>query len=292
MRWWYPPSKPRKVKGGIRAHSKRGDFGRSWWAKRWAKVLDGYDIGERMSRGRSYLRRGQVVSIKIRRGMVTASVQGSDESPYKITINVRTLSKAQWMRVTPILFARPATAAKLLTGQMPEDVEKTFDDAGVLLFPMKKNDMKTDCTCYDWSNPCKHIVAAYLLIGEELDRDPFLIFRLRGAERKEILNMAGLYNVVVAKHHANKRKGSQSPEPLPAGSDEFWGRSATEDYDPGDMSVPEVPAALPKWLGNFQFWRGKKDFMPSLEGMYSDASHAWSDAFMGKGQEHGGRKGT
>lgn len=282
MAYWYATSKPRNVKGGIRAHSKRGDFGKSWWAKRWIKVLDGYDIGERISRGKSYLRKGQVLSIKIQKGVVTALVQGSDKSPYHITINVRTLSDAKWRRAVTSLFAQPATAAKLLIGQMPEDVEKTFNDEGILLFPTKKNDLKTDCTCYDWSNPCKHIVAVYLLIGEEFDRDPFLLFLLRGVKREEILKMAGFHSVGVVRHHDNKRKRTQSTNPLPVGHDRFWGHDSTvKGYDSGNIiHTPETSATLPKWLGNFQFWRGTRDFMPSLEAMYDDASRTGLDVFV------------
>jgi uncharacterized Zn finger protein len=74
---YFPPSIPRKAKGGIRAQSKRGSFGESWWAKRWIAVLESFQIGARLNRGRSYARSGQVLSIEIEKGMVRAKVQGS-----------------------------------------------------------------------------------------------------------------------------------------------------------------------------------------------------------------------
>ena len=64
---YFPPSRPREAKGGIRAHSKRGGFGESWWARRWVSVLEGFDLGARLGRGRSYARRGQVLDIAIER---------------------------------------------------------------------------------------------------------------------------------------------------------------------------------------------------------------------------------
>ena len=45
---------PRKVNGGIKAHTKRGNFGQSWWAKRWIAILESFNIGARLGRGRSY----------------------------------------------------------------------------------------------------------------------------------------------------------------------------------------------------------------------------------------------
>src|SRR5215470_20014690 len=87
---YFPPrSRPLEAKGGIQARSQRGAFGQSWWAKRWIAVLEGFDIGARLSRGRSYARHGQVVSIEIARGTVTAKVQGSRPTPYKVNIQVR-----------------------------------------------------------------------------------------------------------------------------------------------------------------------------------------------------------
>jgi hypothetical protein len=76
-------------------------------------------------------------------------------------------------------------------GEMPQDIEQAFAKAGLSLFPARHNDLKTECSCPDWSNPCKHIAAVYYLLGEEFDRDPFLIFQLRGMSREEFLGILG-----------------------------------------------------------------------------------------------------
>ena len=90
MTYEYPPySRPIEVKGGIKAGSKRGAFGSSWWSKRWLQTLDEFQIGARLDRGRSYARRGQVISIDVRSGIVKAKVQGSRERPYSVSIEVR-----------------------------------------------------------------------------------------------------------------------------------------------------------------------------------------------------------
>src|SRR5918998_6510681 len=88
---YFPPARPRQAKGGIKAQSQRGTFGTSWWAKRWIAVLEGFNIGARLGRGRSYARNGQVLSIQIEKGDVRATVQGSRPEPYEITIGVKTL---------------------------------------------------------------------------------------------------------------------------------------------------------------------------------------------------------
>ena len=188
---YYPPSRPREAKGGIKAQTKRGSFGQSWWAKRWIAVLESFDIGARLSRGRSYARRGQVTAIEVAEGLVKAKVQGSRPKPYDIVIKVATLSQSDWKKLAGTLGKEALFAAKLLAGQMPEDIEKAFTAAGLSLFPQKSKDLDTDCSCPDWSNPCKHIAAVYYLLGEEFDRDPFLIFKLRGMTREKLVGLIG-----------------------------------------------------------------------------------------------------
>ena len=122
---------------------------------------------------------------------MTARVQGSRARPYLVRIRVETLDEADRDKLAAELLARPVFAAKLLAGQMPEDVEDLFRDAGLSLFPDSEDGLETDCSCPDWTNPCKHIVAVYLLLGEEFDRDPFLVFKLRGADWRESLGLDG-----------------------------------------------------------------------------------------------------
>ena len=92
-------SRPIEVQGGIRAASRRGEFGSNWWAKRWMQTLEQFRIGARLSRGRCYARRGQVLSIDIQNGVVEAQVQGSRKRPYDVEISVRTIDSGDWERL-------------------------------------------------------------------------------------------------------------------------------------------------------------------------------------------------
>jgi uncharacterized Zn finger protein len=142
---YFPVSRPRKTKAGIKAQSKRGAFGQSWWARRWIAVLESFNIGQRLSRGRSYARSGQVLSIDIKKGTVTADVQGSRPKPYSITMKVKAITGANWKKLAKNLSRQALFAAKLLAGEMPPDIEKAFKDVGLSLFPDKLNDLKTQC---------------------------------------------------------------------------------------------------------------------------------------------------
>ena len=177
---WYEPTVPKEVKGGIRAKSRRGAFASRWWGRRWIQTLEDFNIGARLSRGRSYARKGQVATLEILKGSVRAEVQGSEIEPYIVSIKFQVLTGKQWDRITLRLLEKPIFAALLLGNEMPEDIESVFKDEGLSLFPEREKDMETSCSCPDWSNPCKHIAAVFYLMGEAFDNDPFLLFKLRG----------------------------------------------------------------------------------------------------------------
>src|SRR5438477_54859 len=122
-REFYPRSRPRQARGGIKSQSKRGQFGQSWWAQRWIAVLESFDIGARLQRGRSYARGGQVLAIDVATGKVTAQVQGSRPKPYAIRIEVKTLPEEDWARLVQALCDQALYTAKLLAGEMPQDIE-------------------------------------------------------------------------------------------------------------------------------------------------------------------------
>lgn len=214
----YTPAPPREVKGGIKAHSRRGDFGSQWWAKRWIGVLESFNIGARLSRGRRYARDGQVVSIDIKEGSIEAKVQGTRKTPYKISISVKTLKRNEWQKIAHILSGQVLFAAKLMNGVMPEEIEEVFTHAGLSLFPSKQRDLTTNCSCPDWSNPCKHIAAVYYIIGEEFDRDPFLIFKLRGIDRAGLMELmgTGTKKSQETKDKKGKKKGKTAEIKAPA----------------------------------------------------------------------------
>ena len=287
-RWYddpfFEPSIPREARGGIKAQSKRGAFGENWWAKRWIAVLESFDIGARLGRGRSYARRGQVVSIEIEKGMVTAKVQGSRPKPYDIKLQIKTLAAVQWQKLSKTLSHEAIFVAKLLAGEMPPDIEKVFQEAGLSLFPERVKDLKTDCSCPDWSNPCKHIAAVYYLLGEEFDRDPFLIFKLRGMSREELIQSLGTAETKkAARKVVNKLKSRGKDEGASTFDlSRFWDGDALPSDFFGDVIIPQVSAALPKRLGSFPFWRGKVKFLNKMEMIYSQASPVGLRVFLGE----------
>ena len=275
---FFPPSRPIAATGGIRAQTQRGRFGESWWAKRWIEVLEGFGLGTRMQRGRSYARSGQVLSIAVEKGSVNATVQGSRPRPYVVNVAVKPLPAETWARVAACVAGQAIFASKLLAGEMPKDIEDAFRGCGASLFPADYRDLKTNCSCPDSANPCKHIAAVYYLLAEEFDRDPFLIFRLRGMDRDEFLPMLG----------ENRPPDTDTaienplpPEPLPSDPRQFWTAGSMPEEGHLGIHVQRAGGALAKRLGKFPFWRGRGVFLDFLDRAYTDASAKAEDLLGG-----------
>jgi len=215
--WWPPPSVPIAVEGGLQARSQRGRIGDTWWSQRFLAVLESFGLGSRLQRGKRYARAGQVLSMDIGPGQVTASVQGSRARPYRVFIETGVLDDTEWDAAERAMASSASFVAPLLAGDMPEDIEDAFSGASVTLFPSVAEGLDTACSCPDSENPCKHIAAVYFLLAEAFDRDPFLIFTWRGRSKEELL--AGL---------RARRRGTEptGDEEAPRSADDHGGRAA------------------------------------------------------------------
>jgi uncharacterized Zn finger protein len=183
----YPPSRPLKAEGGIKARSKRGSIGEQWWSRRFIDVLESFGLQSRLSRGRNYARSGQVLNLAIGTGHVTAQVQGSRVKPYNAKLTVDPLTTRQWQRVAEALAARAVFRARLLAGEMPAEIEEVFAGCGTPLFPSSARDLQMSCSCPDWEVPCKHLAAVCYVLAEAFDDDPFGMLAWRGKGRDELL---------------------------------------------------------------------------------------------------------
>jgi uncharacterized Zn finger protein len=176
-----------RVEGGIKAQSTRGAIGESWWSKRFLAVLESFALGSRLTRGRSYARRGQVLSLTVDPGVVTAKVQGSRTKPYDVTVKLAALDDATWREVEAALAEQAIYGARLLAGEMPTQIEEVFAAAGAPLFPTGVGQLGMNCSCPDWQVPCKHLAATFYLLAEAFDADPFQILQWRGRDKETLL---------------------------------------------------------------------------------------------------------
>jgi uncharacterized Zn finger protein len=285
---WGPEweTRPRiRPANGIRARSQRGAFAKSWWATRWISALERLVDRGRLTRGRTYARQGQVVKLDVRAGAIDAQVQGSRPTPYRVSIAVPVLSDAAWDRIVEALTERALYAAQLLDGEMPTDIEDVFATAGATLFPSAQGELIAGCSCPDWAELCKHSAAVCYLLGERFDEDPFLMFALRGRDRRAITTALRERRSAFARgeqaEDEHEERGDNQirnlePEDVRQHPERFWVppsdlESLSMNFDP-----PELDALPIKRLGAPTFAPEPGEFMRTMEQAYkliSDEAH-------------------
>ncbi len=158
-----------------------------WWVEQWMELINSYRFKKRLERAWTYAREGNVTSIRFEGRRVHARVQGTGEDPYKVKLWLDVLNDEDWGYVLEALTQKARWSAQLLAGTMPADIERAFAASGRRLFPFKLQEVRSECSCPDKANPCKHISAIYFLMGDRFSEDPFVLFQLRGRTRAKLL---------------------------------------------------------------------------------------------------------
>ncbi len=158
-----------------------------WWVEQWMELINSYRFKKRLERAWTYAREGNVTSIRFEGRRVHARVQGTGEDPYKVKLWLDVLNDEDWGYVLEALTQKARWSAQLLAGIMPADIERAFAASGRRLFPFKLQEVRSECSCPDKANPCKHISAIYFLMGDRFSEDPFVLFQLRGRTRSKLL---------------------------------------------------------------------------------------------------------
>lgn len=239
----YAPRLAKTVHGGLRP---QGGHREAWWRKRWMEWLEGLHMGARLGRGRNYAQLGQIRSLTVEPGRLSAEVQGAEREPYALAVTMPTLEADA---VGALLRERPFLAAQLVAHALPISFEEALHTLGASLFPRERKEVAFHCTCKDWARPCKHLAAALCLFADAIGADPQLLLRFRGLILPEL-------------------PPDLTPQTLP---------------EARILTLPPSTDAtsVPRRLGSLPYWRGAEDFRKTLEGAYRRAHDKALAAFEG-----------
>lgn len=263
---------------------------RTWWGERFLEALERCMDSGRLSRGRSYSSPSRLLEFDIHKQKISAHLKGNKnpyfgvyKTPYyDATITLKTLTKTQWKGIIGALSQNAAWLSKLLMNEMPENIEAAFRAEGVALLPSSGNDLNTTCSCPDWANPCKHVAGTYYKVASLLDRDPFLLFQLRGMELQQLqqeLAKTPLGKVLLEQWGENREQAielhsSHYTQPVlesdpPQQWRTFWQSEQPLPVEP--TQTDETPLAiLVKRGGDYPpFWHSHHSFITAMEGVYS-----------------------
>jgi uncharacterized Zn finger protein len=164
---------------------------RTWWGAAWVEKMERLAESRRFAEGDKYARTGRVQDLSFDGRILRAKVQGSDELPYTVRISFDPFAPEQWTALLAGIRDRASLLSQLSSGELPLEIRASFSKANLRFMPERYVDLHLECSCPDWLKPCKHLVALWLRFAREFDRDPFLLFRLRGLSRDEFFAMLG-----------------------------------------------------------------------------------------------------
>ncbi len=166
-----------------------GAIAKTFWGKAWCANLERYsDYSNRLPRGRTYVRNGSVIDLRIAAGEVSAQVMGSDL--YQIKVNIAAVPKTQWHALGGDCAGSIDSLVELLQGRLSKGVMERICRPQTGLFPSPK-EIKLSCSCPDWAAMCKHVAAVLYGVGARLDEQPELLFTLRKVDAKDLVARAG-----------------------------------------------------------------------------------------------------
>ena len=255
---------PRKVRGGIRIAWAGVGEPDSWVARRILELARSQAAPEDYAEGLDYARRGQTKTAEITGTLASALVQGRADRPYVITIRFRSITDSAWQRAADTMAGQAIYAARLLTGEVPDQLDSLFVASETSLVPAAE-ELEVACSCGESSGWCKHACCLCAIIADRIDQRPFLIFELRGQQGEALLDalrqrsgQAELDAIATPVYEAHVPDApSARGLPLDECMDGFWDAGLELDSIPTPMSLPSVSHPLLRRLGPspFKEWR-------------------------------------
>jgi uncharacterized Zn finger protein len=302
------PEKARKVRGGLKLTGE-WPMRLSWAAAAWVEGVSKVAASDALAQGVEYARGAQTRTFTIELGRVVAEVQGRQYRPHQAVLKFATLSDTQWHAVESAMTEQAVFAAKLLAHEVPDTIQTVFDPLGLRLYPAlgvagSEEDLKVSCTCGHTTPWCKHVVCAALLLAERMDKNPFLVFTLRGLPGDELLERlrsrrAAAQGGDMFAQSLSQRLTAMGPVPSPALRDaadfpdeegatpapastaaapleaclpNFWDMGPGLDALETPLKAPEVSHALLRRLGPSPFKEGKFPLVGLLATCYETIS--------------------
>ncbi|MFB2976194.1 SWIM zinc finger family protein [Microseira sp. BLCC-F43] len=256
---------------------------REWWVQGWLDLLNSYRFKKRLERARDYARQGNVLSFEFQGPKVVAEVRGREQPKYDVSLWLDPFSDEQWDYVIETLSQQAIFSAKLLAGEMPQNIQDVFTANGLSLFPFSLSEVRSHCSCPDKAVPCKHIGAVYYVLGDRFEEDPFVLFQLRGRSKEDILS--ALRQMRSAAGEASDSETSPIPQPPPPPSyplqiNQFWQYNEPLESSlvviapPGSETVLDVLGSIPPTSDAENRSKGQDTqvVMQYLDGIYKNVS--------------------
>jgi len=276
----------------------------AWWVRRWTKFMQQVGVESRANE----LRGLRVKRLEVQPGLIQAQVVAREGGVTGVEIRFPILSEPQWAAIIDTLGSQALFVAQLLAGNMPAEIEQVFLDAGSWLLPSDVSEIEQRCalpgeTPTVMECPCRALAAVYVQLGEMVAEDPWLLLRLRGRDRQQVLAalhekrnselqastaraVPALETSAVAERafytpplHSSQADAEDDVQ-LEAHIADFWGRRKVLENVHYHLVQPAVELALLRRLGPISASADGGEAYAQLQSIYHRVTRrAWDMAF-------------
>lgn len=224
---------------------------------------------------KNYARLGRVVGLSVSPGLIEAKVQGRRSAPYMVRLRAHRPDDRAMADVLGKIREKAVYKTALLFGEMPPELESVFESSGVALsfnsFP--KNQQM--CACSEPDGLCKHMLAVMYVAASAFDRDPFMLFKLRGLEKEDLITALcapvgsdATVTLVGAEEPGDADRGSSRGVDVAPRSEDFYGSRELLAAAMVDRAIPSSERTRPMPMFDFPLWRGETSFADSIAPYY------------------------
>ena len=245
------------------------DFGRTWWGQQWLQSLNRIDFSNRLERGNRYAKNGSVKSINIRGNQIEAKVQGSQRKPYSISIVVPPFFEEEKKVFLSAISKNSLLLSKLLNRELPTELLQISDQNKIKIFPQSWQDIKLNCSCPDWAVPCKHLAAVIYTIANEIDQNPFIVFKLHNFDLAEALSKMKIDIGTLEKEKIFSLADCIEVSPERKSTDKQESKRNVPDFSIIENLIPSLPFLFPAASLFFS-----KDFKEIIQNSYKRSAKA------------------
>jgi uncharacterized Zn finger protein len=209
----------------------------NWWLTAWVEKIQKLAESQRLVQGAELARTKQLQHCRRDGRTLIAAVQARGEPSFTVRITFGAFEQEQWEQLFANIRDWRALAGSLAAFDLPLEMQTAFAKAKLRFMPERYADLHLECGCTDWLKPCKHLVAAWLKFGNDFERDPLLLFELRGMERAQLFALLrGAVQESVAEPEPEEEIEVEPVpihlQPLPTDPAAFW-------------AAPPLPPDLP-----------------------------------------------
>jgi len=168
----------------------RQKFGSTFWGNYFLDAINRYYMYDaRVDRGKAYANSGKVVYINIESNKVQARVRGHYGYDYKVKLEFSPYKENEKKQIIDIIENNVLILGEIINGKLPEDLMIELEKRKISIFPENWNKLNRSCDCPDWGDPCKHMAAVYFVLASQIDKNPFILFELRGLDLIKCFNI-------------------------------------------------------------------------------------------------------